>query len=156
MSCHLWPVPEENNTLMDTPTSEEPLWVPSGMCRWIKWGKLTGKTALQPPVCKEALKSPGCGWKGRSNTVVVVKGQPTLTFHSQRTGLLYKENNVCKFSSRNLVTAKHQKAKGTGKFWEQHKGTNSIKVHGNSEQAQEAEFLLSKVRVSWSMKGESW
>lgn len=61
----------------DIPTSEEPLWVPLGMCRQIKWGNLTSKAALQPPMCKETLKSPGCSWKGRSKTVVVVKGQPT-------------------------------------------------------------------------------
>lgn len=73
------------------------------------------KTALQPPVCKEALKSPGCSWKGRSNTVVVVKEQPTLAFHGQRKGLLSKENTACQFSSRNSVTGKHQKAKGRGK-----------------------------------------
>lgn len=103
------------NTPMDITTSEEPLWVPSGMCRWIKWGKLTSKTVLQSPMCKEALKNPGCCWKGRRNTAVVVKGQPTLAFHSQRTGLLSKENTACRFSSRNLDTAKHQKAKRRGK-----------------------------------------
>lgn len=84
--------------------------------------------------------------KGNLPSPSTVRGQVCFT----------KKTLVCKFSSRNLVTAKHQKAKGTGKFWEQHKGTNSIKVHGNGEQAQEAEFLLPKVRVSWSMTGESW
>lgn len=78
-----------------------------------KMGKIASNTAFQPPVCKETLKSPGCSWKG--STVLVVKGQPTPAFRGQRTGLLYKENTACKLSSRNWVTAKHQKAKGRDK-----------------------------------------
>ena len=111
---------------------------------------------MQPPVCKEALKSPGCSWKDRSNTAVVAKGQPTLTFHSQKADLLQKENTTSKYSSTSdFLAAKHQKAKRTGKEL-QHKGTSSVKVHGNGEQVQEAEFLLPKVRMSWSMTRGRW
>lgn len=35
-------------------------------------------------------------------------------------------------------------------------GINSIKVPGEGEWVQEAEFLLPKVRMSWSMTGGSW
>lgn len=86
----------------------------------------------------------------------MAKERATLIFHSQKTGLLQKENTACKYSSTgDFLTAKHQKGKSMGKEL-QHKRTSSIKVRGNGEQVQEAAFLVSKVGMSWSMAGGRW
>lgn len=129
----------------DIPTSEEPLWVPIGMCRQIKWGNLTSKAALQPPMCKETLKSPGCSWKGRSKTVVVVKGQPTSPSVG-RGQVCFTKKTCLQVQQQELSHCKASESKGKRQVL-QHKGINSIEVHGSGEQVQEAEFLLPKVRM---------
>lgn len=143
LAWYLQSISVEGKALVDISTWKETLWFDLvWLYRQIKQGKLASRLWSSPQWARKLWRALvvakgyctcGCG---------VPEGQPTLIFHSQEPGLLHKENTACQYSSTsNFFTAKYQKARRTGKV-QQRKGTSSIKVHGNGEQVQVAEFLL--------------